>query len=219
MKEQIVLTARERSMTGKGGARKTRAAGGCPAVLYGPLIDSRALQIDPKALQKLLTDSGESNLIDLEIAGEDGKTQEAIKVIIRDLQYHPLKDQPAHVDFYQVALDRRLTLSVSLVLTGTCYDVEKKAGTLSQHLYEVNVECLPTSIPQSIELDISEMSVGQSLHVSDIATIEGVRIVDAPELSIVAVTALLEEVEEEEVESELETEEPEVIGEEKTETE
>jgi large subunit ribosomal protein L25 len=219
--ENITLPAQERTMTGKGGARKVRAAGQCPAVLYGRGVEPRALQVDPKLLEKLMSSaSGENTLIDLEISVAGDKPPETTKVIIRDLQYRPLGDLPSHIDFYQVSLDRAINMTVPLDLIGTPGPVERKEGTLSQQLYELNIECLPGNIPSNIEVDISGLEVGQSVHVSDLPSLSGVTVVDSPGLSIASVKAMKEEVvEEEEISADLETAEPEVIGAEKTEGE
>jgi large subunit ribosomal protein L25 len=206
-------------MTGKGGARKVRAAGHCPAVLYGRGVETRALQVDPKLLEKLMSSaSGENALIDLQITDADDKPVETTKVIIRDLQYRPLGDLPSHIDFYQVSLDRSITMTVPLDLVGSPAVVERKEGTLSQQLYEINIECLPGNIPSNIEIDISHLEVGQSVHVSDLPSLSGVTVIDNSGLSIASVKAMKEEVvEEEEAVDELEAAEPEVIGAEKTE--
>ena len=206
-------------MTGKGGARKVRAAGHCPAVLYGRAVEPRALQVDPKSLEKLMSSaSGENTLIDLQITAAENKAAETTKVIIRDIQYRPLGDLPSHIDFYQVSLDRAITMTVPLDLVGTPLAVERTEGNLSQQLYELNIECLPGNIPSNIEVDISHLEVGQSVHVSDLPSLSGVTVIDSPGLSIASVKAMKEEVvEEEEAVDELEAAEPEVIGAEKSE--
>jgi large subunit ribosomal protein L25 len=206
-------------MTGKGGARKVRAAGQCPAVLYGRGIEPRPLQVDPKSLEKLISVSGENTLIDLQITAAEKKQAETTKVIIRDLQYTPLGDLPSHIDFYQVSLDRAVTMTVPIELVGSPPVVERKEGTLSQQLYELNIECLPGDIPPKIEVDISALEVGQNIHVSDLVSLRGVTVIDSPGVSIATVSAVKEVEEEEEIAPELEAAEPEVIGAEKTEEE
>lgn len=207
-------------MTGKGGARKVRAAGHCPAVLYGRGVEPRALQVDPKRLEKLMSSaSGENTLIDLQISDAENKPAETTKVIIRDIQYRPLGDLPSHIDFYQVSLDRAITMTVPLDLVGTPSAVERKEGNLSQQLYELTIECLPGNIPSNIEIDISHLEVGQSVHVSDLPSLSGVTVIDSPGLSIASVKAVKEVVEEEEIAAEPESGEPEVIGAEKIEGE
>jgi len=219
VKEQYSLTAEQRTATGKGAARKIRAGGGCPAVVYGRGLDSRTLQLDPKELDGLLQAGGANALIDLRISGAAGEKPETVKVIIRELHFSPLGDTPDHVDFYQVALDRKITISLAVELVGTCEAVANKLATLSQQLHEVTVECLPGSIPDKIQADISGLDVGRALHVSDLVFPDDVDVIESPTLSVATVTALKEEVVEEEEAPEVETAEPEVIGEEKEEGE
>lgn len=210
MRESIVLTAQERTSTGKGGARKLRAEGFCPAVVYGPGVDAKPLQVDPRALQKLLHSAGENALIDLSVSGAGGESS-TLKVIVREMTFPPLGDIPEHVDFYHVSLDRSLSVSVAVELTGVSEVVETKAGTLSQLVHELSVECLPTDIPESIKVDISSIKLGHSLHVSDLDVPAGVTITDSPDLPIVSLNAIREEEEEAEVAPELESAEPELV--------
>lgn len=219
MKEQYTLTAEQRTATGKGAARKIRAGGGCPAVVYGRGVESRILQLDPKALDTLIQAGGGNALIDLEISGEGSGKAETLKVIIREMHYSPLGDSPDHVDFYRVALDRNITIAVAIELVGTCVAVANKEATLSQQLHEVTVECLPGAIPEKIEADISSLEVGQAIHVSDLVLPDDVEIIDSPGLSIATATAVKEEEVVEEEAPALESAEPEVIGGEKGEDE
>jgi large subunit ribosomal protein L25 len=218
VKEAYRITVQERTGSGKGAARKVRAGGGCPAVMYGPGIESRSLQVDPGDLDKLLQSGGENALIDLEISGSAKASAESVKVIIRDLYFSPLGDRPEHIDFYKVSLDKKITISVSIEMTGTCEAVTTKRGTISQQMYEVTVECLPGDIPEKFEADISGLDVGDTFHVRDLPLPDGVSLGDSLDLPIVTVSAIKEEVvEEEEVAAEVEAAEPEVIGEEKAE--
>ncbi len=214
-----MLEARERDLTGKGGARKVRAGGWCPAVIYGPDVEARALQINARALQKLLHTAGENALIDLKVSSEGAAEQETVKVIVRDLDYAPMGSVPHHIDFYKVSLDRAITVAVSVVLQGTCEAVENRTGTVSQLVHEINLECLPTDIPENLPLDISSMTLGHSLHVSDLPVPEGITILDDSDLAVATLTPVKEVEEEEEVAPELESAEPELVKEQKEEKE
>jgi large subunit ribosomal protein L25 len=215
VKEKYTITAQERTGTGKGAVRKIRAGGGCPAVIYGPGFESRSLQLDPRDVDQLLQSGGENALIDLEISGSAKGASESMKVIIRDLHFSPLGDHPDHIDFFKVSLDRKITLSISIEMTGTCEAVTTKQGTISQQLYEVTVECLPGNIPEKFEVDISGLDVGGTLHTRDLPLPDGVSLVESLDLPVVTVSAVKEEVEEVEEAPEVESAEPEVIGEEK----
>lgn len=209
MKQTYTLSAQERTLTGKGGARKTRAAGHCPAVLYGPDFEARTIQVDPRALQKMLHAAGDNPLIDLTVTGE-GATPETVKVIIRSMDYSPMTELPEHIDFYKVSLDRAISITVPVELTGTCEAVETKAGVVSQLVHELHVDCLPTDIPENILVDISSLKIGHAMHVSDLTVPPGVEITDSPELPVVSLNAVKEEAEEE-VAPEMETAEPELV--------
>ena len=212
MKETYTLIAEERIKTGKGGARKVRAEGQCPAVVYSPDFGTKNIKVDPKALLKLLQTGGESSLIDLQVMKE-GQNAETLKVIIRDVAYPPIGDSPEHIDFYSVSLDKAISISVPITLVGENQTVTRKEGSLNQMAYELHIECLPTEIPENAELDISELQLGQVLHVSDLNLGDTIKILDSEDTPLVALNVLREEVEEEEeVEAELESAEPEVIG-------
>lgn len=218
MKETFTLIAEERIKTGKGGARKVRAEGQCPAVVYSPEFGTKNIKLDPKALLKLLQTGGESSLIDLQVVTE-GKAAESLKVIIREVAYPPIGDSPEHIDFYRVSLDKPISISVPISLVGENLAVTRKEGILNQMAYELHIECLPTDIPEHAELDISELQLGQVLHASDLNLGETVRILDSDDTPLVALNVLREEEEEEEeeVEAELDAAEPEVIGQDKEE--
>ena len=211
MKESHVLEARERSLTGKGGSRKIRAQGWCPAVIYGPDLEARALQIEPRALLKLLHSAGENALIDLKVSGEGSAEPETLKVIVREMAYSPMGSSPEHVDFYKVSLDRSITVAVSVALQGTCEAVENKTGTVSQLVHELTIECLPADIPDSLPVDISSMTLGHSLHVRDIPVPAGITVLEDSDLAIATLTPVKEVEEKEEVAPELESAEPELV--------
>jgi large subunit ribosomal protein L25 len=203
----MALAAEIRNERGKSGVNKVRGRGLCPAVVYGPGADAVNVAIDPKVFLKLMHTAGENALIDISLGDAGTK-----KVIVREIQYDPLKPMPIHVDFYIVSLDRTLEVSVPLELVGTPVPVSQKSGMLTQALHELQVECLPGSIPQSIKVDVSALALGDSLHVRDIAVPAGVTVLDNPEQTVAAVAGLGAETE---VAPVTETAEPEVIRERK----
>jgi len=203
----VALAAEIRNERGKTGVNKVRARGLCPAVVYGPGADAVNVSIDPKSFLKLMSVAGENALIDLSLGGDGMK-----KVIVREIQYDPLKPMPIHVDFYVVSLDRAIEVRVPLELVGTPVPVAQKAGTLTQALHELHVECLPTAIPASIKVDVSQLTLGGSLHVSDLPVPAGVTVLDSPEQTVAAVAGLQAETE---VAPAAEAAEPEVIRERK----
>jgi len=182
----VALAGEIRTEKGKTGVNKVRARGLCPAVVYGPGAEPLAVSVDPKVFLKLVSTAGENALIDLSVTGGG----EMRKVIVREVQYHPLKALPIHVDFYVVSLDRLIEVRVPLELVGTPAPVAQKAGTLTQAVHELHVECLPSAIPASIKVDVSGLAIGGAVHVRDLTVPEGVTILDAPEQTVAAVAAL-----------------------------
>lgn len=182
----VALAAENRTERGKTGVNKVRARGLCPAVVYGPGIEPLHVAVDPKVFLKLVSTAGENALIDLSVPGLEG----AKKVIVREIQYNPLKHLPIHVDFYLVNLERTIEIRVPLELVGTPVAVAQKAGTLTQAVHELHVECLPGAIPASITADVSGLSLGHSLHVRDLVVPAGVTILDSPDQTVAAVAGL-----------------------------
>ena len=158
------LKASRRDQSGKGAARKLRGTGRIPAVLYGHGDRTESLSLDAHELELLLNHiSSGSTLISLDI---DGRRTD---VLIRELQKHPFKPEVQHVDFLQVHGDETLTLSVPVRLTGTPTGVRDDGGVLDQVLYELEIECLPRHIPESLDIDISNLGVGEQLRVHDVS--------------------------------------------------
>lgn len=182
----VALAAENRTERGKTGVNKVRARGLCPAVVYGPGIEPLHVAVDPKVFLKLVSTAGENALIDLSVPGLEG----AKKVIVREIQYNPLKHLPIHVDFYLVNLERTIEIRVPLELVGTPVAVAQKSGTLTQAVHELHVECLPGAIPASITADVSGLSLGHSLHVRDLVVPAGVTILDSPDQTVAAVAGL-----------------------------
>lgn len=208
------ITARRREETGKGAARTHRREGRVPGILYGHGEESVAVSVDARELSKLVqTISVENTIVDLEI-GDGG----SYKVLIRELQRHPYRNEMLHVDFFHVAMDEKIYVEIPIVLLGTPVGVKNKGGVVDHQLRELEVYCLPGSIPEKVEVDITGLDIGDSIHVSDL-DIPDVEIEADPERSVVTVLAptVIEEPEEEVVEEELL--EPELIGREREEEE
>ena len=159
-----VLAAENRTETGKGAGRRLRAVGRIPAVLYGKGVETRSLSVDPRALNSLLHSSGAglNTLIDLEIGGQSQQ------VLLKELQREPIGGGFVHADFFQVDLTERVTVSVPIHIVGTAKGVSLEGGILDLPVREVDIECLPTAIPDEIEVDVSALEIGDSIHVSDI---------------------------------------------------
>ncbi len=178
------LVAEVRDATGKGAARKLRAAGRIPAVVYGRGTESRAISVDPKALVQLLQKGGAgmNTLIELSVDGT------AKTVLVKELQRDPVRGRPLHTDFYLVDLDQKVEVSVPIRLTGRAPGVEL-GGILDHPLREIELECLPRAIPESIDVDVSALEVGDSIHVRDLELPEGVSVQSDVNLAVASVVA------------------------------
>lgn len=182
---QNELAAEPRSATGKGAARKLRATGRIPAVIYGRAMQTRQVSVDPQDLDKLLhsTGAGLNTLIDLQLEGAEQQ------VLLKALQREPVHGAFLHADFYQVDLSQAVVVSVPLRVVGRAPGVELGEGILDLPLREIEIACLPTAIPDHIEADVSELQIGQSLHVSELHLPEGAELRSDPALAVALVAA------------------------------
>ncbi len=174
------LSVKIREKTGKSAARELRRNDEIPAVLYG-LKDNLSLSVGSKEFTKVLADKGRSALIDLKVEG--GKQH---KVILKEIQTHPLKELCVHADFLEVALDKAVKVSVPVNLVGQSPG-EKLGGIVNHILKTLEVECLPTNIPQVFDVDMSGVELDQVVHVSDMQLPEGVKVLQRPAEAIVSV--------------------------------
>ena len=164
--EKPVLNAEVREQTGKEMAKKLRAKGLMPAIFYGPNSETIALTLDPKELSKTLhTEAGENVLIDLNIR----KGEESLKkvVMLKELQVQPLQRKALHADFFEVSMDVMVSVEIPVHLLGKSEGV-KVGGILEQVQRTIQIECLPGDIPRSIDVDVSALMIGDSIHVSDL---------------------------------------------------
>ena len=175
-------TAREKG--GKGAARQLRARGQVPAVIYGHGREPMSLSLNARDLDKLLGHiQAESTVIEVTVEGHTAKT------LIREIQRHPIKRQILHVDFQALVAGEKVVVSIPIVLTGTAEGVKLEGGVLEQPLRELEIEVDPSNIPDHVELDVTNMMIGDSLHVSDLKVPEGVEIQDDPETSVAVLAA------------------------------
>ncbi len=178
----MALEATPREGTGKGPARRLRAAGMVPAVLYG-VEDPVALAVPDREVTRLLTrEGGDHALIELHIGGAKKG------VIVRDYQVDPITGAVLHCDFYEVQKGHKVTVTVKLEVVGdTPHGVREEQGILQHHLHELELDCLPDRIPDVLQVDASHLGIGDSIHVADLALPEGVRSHSAPDTTVVSV--------------------------------
>jgi large subunit ribosomal protein L25 len=168
------LAAKVRSTAGKGAARKLRAVGEVPAIVYGHGREPQSLAIDTYTLERMLEKvSYKTTVIELEVAG--GATA---KTLIREIQRHPFKRHILHVDFQELVAGEKVVVKVPLVFVGTPEGVRTGGGILDQVMHELQVQCDPSIIPNHVDVDVSMLIIGHSLHVSDVKVPEGVEILD-----------------------------------------
>lgn len=160
------LEAVKRETRGKNEARRLRVAGRIPAVVYGGTNqEPLAVSVDPKILSRILhSDSGLNTLIDLQIDGGAGA-----RVLVKDFLLDPIHHRLLHADFYRLSLDKKITVTVPIELKGEAKGVKLQGGVLDFPNRDVEVEVLPTEIPESIEIDVSELTIGQGVRLRDIA--------------------------------------------------
>jgi large subunit ribosomal protein L25 len=213
--EAIELKASIRKESGKGPARRLRAEGLVPAVLYGSGAESTMLYINAAELIKIIrAEKGEAGFIKL-VIDDAGKTSEKISVI-KELQTKTITKKILHADFYEIRMDKKLTLDVPIHIVGASIGVEK-GGELKQFKRDVKISALPGQIPRHIDIDVTDLMIGSTVHVRDLKLAEGVEIVDAGNTSIVAVSAKRAVVGEEAApaaaaEGEEAAKEPEIVG-------
>jgi large subunit ribosomal protein L25 len=195
--DQIDLKAQIRKSTGKGPARVLRREGRIPAVLYGPKTDSMMLSIDFKEFEQIVKKANVGSvLLNLQIQNGETLTRPAM---IKELQTNPLSGAFVHVDFYEIDMQRKINVSVPVVTRGKSVGVEE-GGMLQIVRREIELFCLPTAIPESIEVDISDLTIGDSIHIREIALPGDVELPE--DIDFTVITVLAPKVEEEVVEEE-----------------
>ncbi len=213
---ELTIEVHKREETGKNANRRLRATGTLPGVLYGGGKDSVPIQLDRAVLHKLLKEGGENAVFLLKLAG----TKDSRHAMVRHLDVQPVSRQIQHIDFQRVMLDQKVKVQVQVSLVGEPVGVKTEGGVLDFVTRSVEVECLPTEIPSSLDVDVSELHIGQHIEISDLEVSDNIEIVDDPSRVVLSVAqsrvaASLEAEEAEEEEEDLleaEVEEPEVIG-------
>ncbi len=202
------LSASARADTGKGVARTLRAAGRVPAVIYGHARAPMSLSLDARELGKLLGRiAAEATVIELSIDGAQART------LIREVQRHPFKKQILHVDFQELVAGEKVIVRIPLTLVGTSEGVRMSGGIMDQPLRELEIRCDPVIIPSHIDIDISALGLGDSIHVRELKLADGIEIMtelDATICVCAAPRAAIEEAAKVEVTAEAGAE-PEVI--------
>src|SRR6266496_2276141 len=181
MAQTVSLSASPRQATGKGAARQARFQGKVPAVIYGHGREAQPLEVEAKALEKALTGvEPASTIIELAVDGKKTKT------LIREIQRHPIRPDIIHVDFYEIHAEEKVKLKVPVHLVGNPDGVRNAGGVLDQVTREVEIEVMPENIPDRVELDVTALKIGDSLHVREL-TIPNAKLLTEAELTIATV--------------------------------
>lgn len=185
------LSAEVRSETGKGVARKLRAAGRVPGIIYGHAREPQPLSLPSRELEKLLsTIAAGSTVVELSLAGATTRT------LIREIQRHPFRKQILHVDFQELVAGEKVTVEVPLVFVGIPEGVRLSGALLEQILHSIEVLVDPSKMPNHIDVDVTNLAMGHSLHVRDLKLPEGLEVLtdeDATVCAVIAPRAVLEE--------------------------
>lgn len=208
----LELTIKKRAPSGKRPVRRLRTEGVIPGVVYGRNMEPVPVVVDYKALNKILhSKAGEHALIRLKLEGASWEKAALVKAV----QHHPVNGHVLHVDFHAVTLTERLKVKVPVVLKGEPVGVKQEGGLLEHFLREIEIECLPTEIPASVEFDVSNMKIGDTIHVRDLTPPANTKITTDLEGAIASV----QKPKEEKPEEEPAPTEPEVLREKKPEAE
>jgi len=201
--ELIELKTNTRTTTGNGPARRLRKEGQIPAVLYGSKAETVLLSINSHSLDMILKGGGAGQVLFNLVIHEDDKTRTSL-AMIKELQIHPVSRNFLHVDFYEINMDQKIKVKVPVVTTGKSAGVEL-GGMLQIVRRELEVQCLPLSVPESIVIDITDLDIGDSVHVGDISLEGEIEILEDGHYTVVNILSpKMEEAEEREGEAEAE---------------
>jgi large subunit ribosomal protein L25 len=206
---QIALKGEHRSGLGKQEAKRLRKAGFLPSVIYGIAEQPIPISVQTREMETLLHTAGRNAIVNLTLDGEESGDR---ITLMKEIQHHPLTGKLLHVDFQHISLTQKITCEVPVVAMGTPIGVRSEGGILEHSLHSLEVECLPTEIPDRIEVDVTNLSINKSVHVRDLLGVDS-RIVTDPErlvFLVVPPTVMKEAVPGEEVVAEEEAKEPEL---------
>ncbi|MDD5042851.1 MAG: 50S ribosomal protein L25 [Candidatus Omnitrophica bacterium] len=212
--EEIFLEAELRQEQGSAKAKVLRNSGYLPSVVYSKEDKPVSIKFSKSALLKLVHQYHlESVIIKLKI--KDDKKSEGRSCLVKEIQYDPVSEEIMHLDFNEISLTEAIKVNVGVEIKGEAVGVKQEGGSLEHILWELEVECLPTNIPENIEIDITALKMGEAIHVKDIIFPEGVTPLNDPEAIVLHIAAPMKEEAPAEGEEGEEKQEPEVIKEKK----
>jgi len=192
--KSVSLKAFPRTLTRRTGVKKLRSQGRIPAVIYGAKREAQSLEVDQKEFEQLIHHSVSENLlVDLAIQAD---TQSSRLALLQEVQHNPISGAVEHVDLHEVDPTEQVTIQVPLETVGEPIGVKQSGGTLEHVVFKVRVRALPQNLPEFISVDVSNLEVGKSLHLGEIALPEGVEVLGDKTIPVVAVAAPRAETEE-----------------------
>jgi large subunit ribosomal protein L25 len=185
--KSVSLTAYPRTMTGRLDVKKLRAQGRVPAVIYGGQAKPESLELAQIELENLIHHSVSENvLVDLKIEGSASASRLAL---LQEVQHYALTGKVLHVDFHEVSATELVTVTVPVETKGEAVGVKRDGGVLEHVLFKVKVKALPKDLPEIIEIDVTDLAVGQTIHLGDLPKVEGVEYLGDAKISVISVAA------------------------------
>jgi large subunit ribosomal protein L25 len=215
--EEILLDAQQRQEIGKIGVKRLRKSGFIPAVVYSEGKEAVSVKVSRHQLLQLIHHHRIENVV-INLKVKDDKKKESRPCMIKEIQHEPVRGDILHIDFNEVSLTKTIKVNVPVASKGEPAGVKLEGGSLEHILWEIEVECLPTDIPKNIEVDVSDLKMGDSIHVKDIQFPEKIKVLADPEAVVFSVASPMKEEVAVPAEGE-EKQEPEVIKEKKEEPE
>jgi len=211
---EILLEAELRAETGSGKARSLRSQGFIPAVIYREGKESHAIKISHKEFLHLVHQFRLENAI-IKLKIKDDKKSKDRACIIKEMQHDPVKGEIVHIDFNEISLTKVIKVNVPVSVQGESVGVKQDGGSVEHLLWEIEIECLPTDIPKDIPVDISNLKIGDSVHIKDIKFPSNLKVINEPGAIVLTIAAPMKEEVVAPVEGEEVSQEPEVIKEKK----
>jgi len=195
----VPLTAYPRTLSRRAGAKRLRAAGRIPAVIYGAKTKPQNLEIDRRAMEDLIHHSVSENLlVDLTV---DQDTNPKRLALVQEVQHHSLSSKVLHIDFHEISENEKVTVMVPVEPIGEAAGVKTGGGVLEHVLFKIKVRCLPKDLPEQITVDVSHLEIGHAVHIGDIQAPPGVQVLGEKHISVLAVAAPITEAQEAEAEA------------------
>ncbi len=192
--KSVPLNAFPRTQSRRGGAKKLRDSGRIPAVIYGRQAAPQNLEITSKEMENLIHHSVSENLLVDLVVKEDGRPKRL--ALVQEIQHHALSGKMLHVDFHEVAENEKVSIMVPVESTGEATGVKNSGGVLEHVLFKIRARALPKDLPEVIHVDVTNLEIGQAIHIGDIKPPAGVEILGDKHITVIAVAAPLSEAQE-----------------------